>query len=249
MINCYVVDDEIASVEILCDYIDQTNGLCIQRATTRPHDVLDLVSHSYTPQITFLDIDMPGINGLELAGLIGQYTAIIFVTAHPEYAREAFEMDAYDFLVKPVSYPRFLHSVMKVRSRLPQTAVPTAENLYFFFKGGNKGQIIKSAWSDLLYVEGMANYVRLHTANGTFTAYLTIKEIDSKLNKYGFVRIHKSCVINLNKIKMLEGNLVHMENGDVLTVGLSYRQNLLLEMKNKMLLSMRRSGAPPVKPF
>ena len=94
--NCYIVDDEADSVEILQDYVNQTPSLRLSYSTTNPRDIFSVITAEGNPKITFLDIEMPGITGLELAGLINSYTAIIFITSHTEHAIEAFEKDAYD---------------------------------------------------------------------------------------------------------------------------------------------------------
>lgn len=123
--NCYIVDDETDSIEILQDYVNQTPNLRLSYSTTNPRDIFTVITAQGNPKITFLDIEMPGITGLELAGLINSYTAIIFITSHTEHAIEAFEKDAYDYLVKPVSYSRFFQAVTKVQRRIQNnTATP-----------------------------------------------------------------------------------------------------------------------------
>lgn len=239
--NCYIVDDEVDSIEILRDYINQTPDLRLIHSTTDPRDIFSVISKHNHPKITFLDIEMPGITGLELAGLIGSYTAVIFITSHSEHAVEAFEKDAYDFLIKPVSYSRFLQAVVKVQRRIQNNpATNPAEDNYFFIRGNKQGQLIKIYFHEILYIESLQNYVKLYTGQNMHITYLTLKEIEFKLNRDNFLKIHRSYVVNLDRIGGLINNELSMENNAVIPVGAVYRQNLLLRLRNKTLTTDRK---------
>ena len=241
MLNCYIVDDEIASIEIISDYIHQTKGIQLLGSSTRPHDIIDMMSGAVKPDITFLDIDMPGINGLELAGIINQYTSVIFITSYPQYGAEAFEKDAFDFLTKPVSYARFMQSIVKVKNRLkvvqPASGVPL--NNYFFIRGNLKGQYVKIQFDDLLYVEALQNFVKLYTAKGTFICYLTLKELEFKLCQQNFTRTHKSYIINIDKIQSMDGNQIIMADQKTVVLGPAFRSKFIDLLKEKLIVSDR----------
>ncbi|TKB98650.1 LytR/AlgR family response regulator transcription factor [Pedobacter cryophilus] len=244
MFNCFIVDDEPASLEIISDYISETPHLFLQKATTNPRDILPLITAPGKNQITFLDIDMPGINGLELASLIQGHTAVIFITSYPNYAIQAFEKDAYDYLLKPISYARFLQAVIKVKSRLQtaKTNYVELDNQYFLIKGNKQGEIIKIYYQDLLYIESLHNYVSLHTLQGKYIAYFTLKELEYKLNKENFVKIHKSYLINIDKMSTFQYHEVQMENGAKLPVGSACRAQLQMQLNTKLLTTDRRAN-------
>ncbi len=242
--NCYIVDDEADSIEILRDYIHQTPDLRLIHSTTNPRDIFSVISRHNSPKITFLDIEMPGITGLELAGLIGSHTAVIFITSHSEYAVDAFEKDAYDFLVKPVSYSRFMQAVIKARERMQSNPLNgPADDSYFFIRGTKQGQFLKIHFHEILYIESLQNYVKLYTTHGIHITYLTLKEIEFKLNRTNFLKIHKSYVVNLDRIGGLINNELSLDDNTVIPIGAIYRPDLLVRLKNKTLTTDRRKQA------
>lgn len=241
--NCYIVDDEADSIEILQDYINQTPNLRLAYSTTNPRDIISVITRQGKPKISFLDIEMPGITGLELAGLISSHTAVIFITSHTEHALEAFEKDAYDFLVKPVSYPRFLKAVIKVQGRIQYNLMTKpAEDNYFFIRGNKQGELIKIYFDEILYIESLQNYVKLYTEKEMHITYLTLKEFEFKLNRNNFLKVHKSYVINLDRIERHINNELYMENNVAVPIGPVYRPDLLIRLKNRIFSTDRRKG-------
>lgn len=240
--SCYIVDDEADSLEILQDYVTQTPNLTLTYSTHNPRDIFSAIPKDGKPKITFLDIEMPGITGLELAGLINSHTAVIFVTSHSEHALEAFEKDAYDFLVKPVSYPRFLKAVAKVQSRTHTENGTTANRDTYFYIRGSRGELIKIHFKDILYLESLQNYVRVHTGKGAYITYLTLKEFEFKLNRNNFLQVHKSFVVNLDRIERHIDNKLYMEGQNGVPIGASFRQELLNKLKNRTFTTDRRKG-------
>ncbi len=239
--SCYIVDDEADSLEILQDYVAQTPSLSLTYSTNNPRDIFSVIPKDGKPKITFLDIEMPGITGLELAGLINSHTAVIFVTSHSEHALEAFEKDAYDFLVKPVSYSRFLKAVGKVQSRIQaEPGSPSSANTYFYIRGSKQGELIKIQFDEILYLESLQNYVKVHTEKGTHITYLTLKEFEFKLNRDNFLKVHKSFVVNLDRIEKHIDNKLCMEDQFAVPIGASFRQELLMRLKNRIFTTDRR---------
>lgn len=238
MLTCYIVDDEISSIEILSDYIKENNGLRLLGATTRPQDALDVMAQPVRPDITFLDIDMPGINGMELAEIIKDHTSIVFITAHPEYGAPAFEKDAFDFLVKPISRARFLKSVMKVRTR--SANLPSQNDNDYIYIQDNRNHYTRINCSDLVYIQGYDNHVHIYTTGGRHISYLTLKELEYKLNPAIFIRTHKSYIINLQKLATLDGNQLIMEDKTKLPLGQTYRERLLNLLNSKLIVTDRK---------
>ncbi len=239
--NCYIVDDEADSIEILQDYVNQTPNLRLIYSTTNPRDILSVIIKPGPPKITFLDIEMPGITGLELAGLINSYTAIIFITSHLEHAIEAFEKDAYDYLVKPVAYSRFLQAITKVQRRIQNdTLNPPPDDNSFFIRGSRQGELIKICVNEILYIESMQNYVRIYTISNNHITYLTLKECEIKLKQSNFIQVHKSYIINLDRIVKHINNQLTMENNMPIPIGASFRPELMIRLKNMIFSTERR---------
>ncbi|NHA03300.1 response regulator transcription factor [Mucilaginibacter sp. HC2] len=239
-LKCYVIDDEYHSVEILIDYIAKTEGLELKGFSTNPLTALNEVTGIDPPDITFLDVEMPELSGMEFAGMANLYTKIIFTTSFHEFALEAFEKEAFDFLLKPISYARFRRSVQRIQ-RMALTAKPAPEEKrnFFFVKTETKGKMVKVTINDILYVEGAQNYIKIHLLSGDVMPYLTISEIEQYLPAEQFSRIHQSFVINTDRIKAVEQTRVTLEDGSALNLGRFYKE-AFLEKMNELLLKSRR---------
>ncbi|MBB6107752.1 two component transcriptional regulator, LytTR family [Mucilaginibacter lappiensis] len=239
-LKCYVIDDERHSVEMLIEYISKTDGLELQGFSTNPLTALNEVTGANPPDITFLDVEMPELSGMEFAGMANLYTRIIFTTSFQEFALEAFEKEAFDFLLKPISYARFRKSVQRVQ-RMAIIAKPEPEEKrdFFFVKTEMKGKMVKVTVNDILYIEGAQNYIKIHLLSGQVMPYLTITEIEQYLPMTQFSRIHQSFIINTDRIRAVEQTRVTLENGTVLNLGRFYKEPFLEKM-NEVLLKSRR---------
>ncbi|SEM81317.1 DNA-binding response regulator, LytR/AlgR family [Mucilaginibacter gossypiicola] len=177
--------------------------------------------------LIFLDIEMPGINGIEFARSIPAETLVIFTTAYPEYALEGFELDAIDYLVKPVKDERFQKAVNKAfaYNKLLQGEVSTPElphqgDDYFFVKSERK--FVKIYFKEILFIEGLKDYVVIQTENQRVMTAMNIKTIHEQLPQHIFVRISKSYVINVKEISSFDNNTVLIRNYEI-PIGNSYR--------------------------
>lgn len=239
MTTCYVVDDEQHAIDVLSRYIQNTPGLKLVGLEENPLHALDTItSGKVSADITFLDVDMPQLSGVDLAGLINSCTTVVFTTAYPDYAFQAFEKNAVDYLLKPISYERFLRAVAKVKESLKPKA-KKQEDAYFFIKADVKGKFVKVSIEDIVYVEAMQNYVRIQTSSERLTTYLSMKEIEEHLPTADFTRVHKSFIVNNAKVKSVEGNQIMLSNENSVSLGPSYRATFL-EMINAKLLKSKR---------
>ncbi len=239
MTTCYIVDDEIHAIETLTLYIEKVPGLTIIGTATNPLVALDQINNSLHPDITFLDVDMPQLSGMELAGLINAHTKIIFTTGFSDYAVSAFEKNASDYLLKPISFERFLISIKKVTENL-QSSSPKASTDHFFIKSNVKGKVIKLSFADVIYIESIKNYLSIFTSDNKYITYLTMKELEIMLPVSQFLRVHKSYMVNINTIKAIDGSSIQMKNNVVIPVGQTYKF-ILNSYIAKILISSSRS--------
>ncbi|RWY55658.1 LytR/AlgR family response regulator transcription factor [Mucilaginibacter gilvus] len=240
MIKCYVIDDEFHAVEVLSDFINRTPGLELVGSTLNPLIGLDAICSANSPDLTFLDINMPELSGLKFADLAAPYTTIIFTTAYAEHALDAFDKNAFDYLLKPIAYDRFLKSVSRFKGRtVPERNDPN----YFYIKGEVKGKLLRIKIEDILYIEGALNYIVIHTTEGKQLTYLTIGEIENYLPSSSFTRIHRSFIVNYAKIKTITGNHITLDDKTILSIGSAYKTAFFDLLEKKSLISKRTGSA------
>jgi DNA-binding LytR/AlgR family response regulator len=191
--------------------------------------------------LLFLDINMPKLNGIEFLKTASALPMVIMTTAYAEYARDGFELDVLDYLVKPFAFDRFLKACNKARdyhqlkmrkagdSDLNSQPAPN----YFFVK--RDGKIEKVFYDDLVYVEALLNYVVLHTSNGKMIVYHTIKGILEQLPGDIFLKVHKSAIINLTKVRSIEGNEIDLGTAKVTISHNSYDAAIKAILKDRMI--------------
>jgi DNA-binding LytR/AlgR family response regulator len=241
-ITCYVVDDEPGAIALMKEYIEQTPGLVLVGTSLNPVEALNALTGENAPDITFIDVDMRLLSGLDLAGMVNLYTTVVFTTAFPEYALQAFEKEAFDFLLKPITYDRFIKCITHARRKRKQAVkndYPIRQD-FFNIKSEIKGRMVKIKFDEVVYVEGAVNYIQIHTTGGNHMTYLTMKEIEHNLPKPLFARIHRSFIINVNYVKVIERSQIRMENGDVLTLG-DYYKTRFLDLMDEHLITTERS--------
>jgi DNA-binding LytR/AlgR family response regulator len=205
-LRCLIIDDEPIARKIIREHIEDISFLEIVGEAESINECL-VILESQVVDLLFLDIQMPGMNGIEFLERVHPHPMAIMTTAYPDYALQGYELDVMDYLVKPIDFDRFLKAVtkaweyFKLKSAARETMVlPDA----FFIKCNKK--IEKIQFSEVLYIEAMANYIIVHTAGKKYITYFTFKGIEEKLPSDLFVRIHKSYLISLNSITRIEGN-------------------------------------------
>ena len=239
MLSCYIVDDEAHAIETLASYIEKTPGLKLLGSSTNPLEALEIIGSSVHPDITFLDVDMPQLSGIDLAGLINDRTAVIFTTAFPNYALEAFEKNASDYLLKPISFDRFLISVKKVSSLIrPTSDKPAGDHIYV--KSSIKGKLIKINITDIMYAESIKNYLVIYTGNEKLITYLTLGELEKVLPENQFFRVHRSFLVNANMIKSISGSTIQLLDNTQISLGTMYKSALQDYINNKLIKSSRQ---------
>ncbi len=198
-LNCLIVDDEPLALELLESYVSRTPFLHLVDRCDSAIKALSVVEE--TPvDLIFLDIQMPELNGLELSRLVGNKVKIIFTTAFEQYAIEGFRVDALDYLLKPFNYSEFLRAATKaLRTH------PAPESI--FVKSDYK--LVQVQLKDILYIEGLKDYIRIQTEDGQgILTLMSMKSIEDFLPADTFVRVHRSYIVNMNKIKTIERNRI-----------------------------------------
>jgi DNA-binding LytR/AlgR family response regulator len=219
-LKCIVVDDEPLQQEILKDYIAEISGLELISLFEWGGEVVEFLKTNKVDLI-FLDINMPGINGVELVKRLVNPPAVIFTTAYPEYAVEGFNLDAVDYLLKPISFSRFSKAVEKFQRN---TISSTSDKDFIIVKSGKKEFRVKI--ESILYIESMGDYVRMVTASQGIITHGTMQQFLDLLPGSQFCRIHKSYVINLGRVEYVEGNVLSVA-GKKLSLGKTFRENFL----------------------
>ena len=224
-IRCFVLDDEPLASELIKDYIERLPDLELVGISNSPSHALGLLQQ--TPvDILFLDIQMPKLSGFDVLRPLSYRPKVIFTTAYREFALDSYEFDVVDFLLKPVSFERFLRAVGKVYRFMPPS--PVAENTeatkeYQYFKVDK--EMVKLYLEDILWIESIRDYVKIHTSSGILVSYLRISYLEEKLPADRFIRIHKSYLIALDHIQAISATYIRIHNKE-LPIGRSYKARL-----------------------
>ncbi len=229
-IRCLIVDDKPLAIDILVDYVGKVSFLELAGSTTNPIEALGIINNTAIDLI-FLDIQMPELNGLQFIKIAGKQCKFILTTAYAEYALDGYEHDVVDYLLKPISFPRFYQAADKARlaiqlppiaadpvKQLPVVEEPAAD--YLFVKTENRIQ--KVNLRDVLYIESLQNYIVLHTPQGKIMSLQTLKKVEEQLPKKEFTRVHKSFIVALRHISFVERSRIAIGDA-MIPVGETYR--------------------------
>lgn len=237
MIKCIVIDDELPAIDIMKYYISKIPELQLVGTFTNPLLGMQEIKKEAV-QLVFLDIQMEEMSGLDVMNIINQDVKVILCTAFPEYAIEGFNLEAMDYLLKPISFDRFAKAVKKVSTALQTSDVAKLEEVeedHIFVKTEQKGKLIKIYFKDIDFIEAMGNYITFNQAKNKIIAYSSIKNLELVLPPHTFMRIHKSYIISLPKISMIENGFVVLTNGQRISIGSNYKEAFMAKMKFKIL--------------
>lgn len=235
MIRCLAIDDEVYATKMIADYITKVPYLELVGTTNSAIDGLSRIQMGDI-DLVFLDIRMPELTGIQFLKLCGTKCKFILTTAYAEYALEGFEHDVIDYLVKPIAFDRFLKATQKAYAifnvaagkaiQIPQPQAPANRKDYLFIKGDSKNKLLKIDHDDILYIEGLKNYVSIYMASQRTITYQTLRELEMQLPQPPFYRIHKSYIVPVNKVRMIEGHMLYIGN-QALPIGNTYREEFL----------------------
>jgi DNA-binding LytR/AlgR family response regulator len=225
MIRCLIIDDEPLARQLMESHVRQIKNLQLVTACETAIEAFEIL-HREQIDLLFLDIQMPGITGLNFLRSLKNPPRVIFTTAFMEYAVDAFELDAIDYLLKPVTFERFMKAIQKAgisKDVNYNTFHTTAEDQAIFLKIDKR--LVRIPHADIFYVEGLGDYIKVITARSTHVSYFSLGKIAGLLPDQQFLRIHKSFIINLRHIQFVEGNLVRILDKE-LPVGITYKEAL-----------------------
>jgi len=223
--KCMIVDDEPVAIRIIHQHLDKLNNYEIVRTDTNATDAFEFLG-SNTVDLLLLDIEMPELNGLDLFRSLKNPPGLILVTAHRDYAVEGFEVNAIDYLMKPVSFSRLLEALQRFEYLNADSGiVPNPNKKKFLFVTVERVKR-KIDPEDIIYIEGLKDYVQIRTGSETIITRETMSDMHRQLPSDTFLRIHRSFIINMNKIKTVSYDEITLEN-ETLPVGRTYRNEVM----------------------
>jgi len=230
-IKCVLIDDEPLAIKVLQNYFNNFTDFEVIGAFNNSLEALDFINSTPVDAV-FLDINMPMMTGFELISLIENKTKVVITTAFREFAAESYDLDVLDYLVKPIPLPRFIKCINKITTEYNLKNNIKVENpkvdSHIFIKVDKK--MMKINIEEILFVEGMKEYIKVVTSDKTYITHKSLTSLSEELPADKFLRIHKSYVIALNKVKSIEGNRIQ-----ILSYTIPIGRNYSKEVKSKIL--------------
>jgi len=241
IIKCIAVDDEPLALDIIEDYIGKVPFLQLVRTFTNAMECLDFLKNN-SVDLLFLDIQMDELSGIQLLKVLKQKPEVIFTTAYDNFAIEGYELDVADYLLKPISFERFVRAADKVYDKLsgrmgqrPANAEESghaAKDDYFFVK--TEFRLQKVNFNDILYIEGMGDYLRIHCKHEKIMTLQNFRNMENMLPEQHFLRVHRSFIIALDKIESIERNRIKIQN-ELIPIGENYKTAFFSMLNKKKL--------------
>ncbi|PWI29719.1 DNA-binding response regulator [Flavobacteriaceae bacterium LYZ1037] len=226
-ISCLIVDDEAIAREIIATHLSKISHINVIANCSNAMEAFNEISQNNI-DLVFLDINMPEISGISFAKSINKNIKIIFTTAYRDYAVEGFELQAVDYLMKPISFDRLLKAVntyFEVNTKSSFKSIKEVESINFMFVRADR-RMIKIDFEAIIYVESYSDYIKIHLANETIVTRETISAIEAKLPSRQFIRIHRSYIIALSHISSFTNEHIVI-HGQALTISRSYKKEVL----------------------
>ena len=223
MIRCLIVDDEPLSRQVLKGFVADHPDL---ELAGECKDALEAMSflEKYEVDLLFLDINMPKLSGVNFYKSLHKKPEVIFTTAYSEFAVEGFELNAIDYLMKPIAFERFIKAIQKVKDKLGQNSTSLPVQDYIMLKADKK--MYRTPYEDILFCEALGDYVKVHLKDKVLIVTTTMKKLLAELPEQIFLRTHKSYIINKTKVEYIEGNQIKI-GSQMISIGQSYRDVVL----------------------
>jgi two-component system LytT family response regulator len=239
MINCVIIDDEPLAREGISNYVREIDFLHLVATCENPVELIKLLDQ-HPVDLIFLDIQMPKLNGIDFLKMTQKPPMVIITTAFPSYALEGFQLNVLDYLLKPITFDRFFKSANKAKDYHQLITKPAYPNLHraeensdhFFIKCGSKYE--KILFADILYVQGMQNYVTIYTQKGKYLTLLNLKNLEENLDSKSFIRVHKSYIVSIDKIEGIEANEIFLQSNRI-PISRNYREQVIKQVVESKL--------------
>lgn len=235
-LNCIIVDDEPLAREGLAGYVHQIDFLELKATAESPMEAMQLLGQQDV-HLMFLDIQMPGMTGLEFLQILKNPPLVVITTAYPDYAIVGFQLDVLDYIVKPISFTSFLKAATKARDmhelKQKNPPLPAGQNDFFFIKSDSRYE--KIHLDEILFVEGMQNYVTIHTKTHRLITHITMKAVEDYLPKDRFIRVHKSYIVSIPQIETIEGNSIRI-GSQTMPISRDNKEEILAQILSNKLL-------------
>lgn len=220
--KCIIVEDDELAVAALKKCIERHGGLEIQAVFSDGREAIKYINENACG-LLFLDVEIDGVNGMELIRSLSRIPRVIIISSKSDYAAEAYDYDVADYIVKPINYDRFCRAINKL-DKIEENYADDGVD-YFYLK--NNGKLSQIYYKDILYVEALSDYVTIHTLSGKkYTVLSTMKAIESKLPEKDFARVHRSFILRLDKITEIEDNQARL-NGQLFPISRNSYEELL----------------------
>lgn len=236
-INCIVVDDEPVAREILEQHLSKIEGVNLLALCKNALEAFNMIN-AKTIDLIFLDINMPEISGLSFAKSINRNIKIIFTTAYREYAIDGFDLQAVDYLLKPISFERLLQAVKKFLNENVQVEhivldeITDEKSDYIFVRSDRK--MVKVRFSEINHIESISDYIKIFLTDKNVVTRETISNIEAKLPQNEFIRTHRSYIVSIDKIASFTNEIIEMENKKEIPISRSYKNEVLHKLENKL---------------
>ncbi|PCI36141.1 MAG: DNA-binding response regulator [Flavobacteriaceae bacterium] len=231
-IQCIIVDDEPMARDILENHLSKIKDIKIAKSCKNATEAFSAIS-LHSVDLIFLDINMPGISGLDFAKSINKNIKIIFTTAYREYAVDGFNLQAVDYLLKPISFERLLQGVQKYLGENLQaqptveTSITPSKSHFIFVRSDRK--MIKINFSDIVLVESLADYIKIHLSNQVVVTRETISSIEAKLPQQEFIRVHRSFIVSIDKMDSFTNEYIEIKD-KAIPISRSYKKSVLSQL-------------------
>lgn len=228
--NCIIIDDDKLSTKIIEEFVEKTDDLHLAGSFDNAVSAINFLSkpEANPVHLIFLDIEMPEMSGIDFLKSLDELPQIIVYSSQEKYAFETYEYDVTDYLLKPVQYGRFIKAVKRARERFETKDTVARESTEIFIK--NNSSLVRVKYDDILWIEALENYVVLNTFKDKYTIHFTMKAISERMPSEQFIRVHRSFIVNLSKIKVIEDNsvVIRYEGGSkIIPIGKSYKDKLM----------------------
>jgi DNA-binding LytR/AlgR family response regulator len=223
--NCIIVDDDDASRAVITQMVKQVEYLNVIKTCSTPVEAINTLRKENI-DLLFLDIEMPEMNGMEMLKALDNKPQVILITSHTEYALDAFDLNVADYLIKPITLPRFLKALAKVKASATEDQVNMSRDWFFIKKNS---VLHKVPVKDILWIEALGDYITVHTKDERFIIHATLKSLETKLHTSKFVRVHRSYIVQIENIKKVEDTTIFI-NDTSIPVGALYKENFIKQI-------------------